>query len=176
MANLSSSAVQLVYPSIKRDSANSGNTYRASRVSTEQNLCRFTGQFLDNDYFVISKTVDANGIFEFNIKGYYFRVSTKALIGAAQGNTVTVKLADIVEPTGSSVEYGELNGIDSLPTGQDNTVYTGFETVEAGPEGTYTLLVQDKSGNWKIPDSAKQVFNWERVDFNITAIDCGEIE
>lgn len=175
MANLSSSAVQLVYPSIKRDSANTGNTYRASRVSTEQNLCRFTGQFLDNDYFVISKTVDANGIFEFNIKGYYFRVSTKDLIGAAQGDTVTVKLADIVEPTGSSVEYGELNGIDST-NDQNVTVYTGFQTVEAGQEGTYTLLVQDKGGNWKIPDEAKQVFNWERVDFNITAIDCGEIE
>ena len=63
MANLSSEAVQLVYPSIKRDSANAGNTYRASRVSTEQNLCRFTGQFLDNDYFVISKLVTLDGFF-----------------------------------------------------------------------------------------------------------------
>lgn len=175
MANVNSDAVQLVYPSIKRDSANAGNTYRASRVSTEQNLCRFTGQFLDNNYFVISKTVDANGIFEFNIKGYYFRVSTKALTDAADGDTVTVKLADIVEPTGSSVEYGELNGIDSLNEQNNTVVYTGFQTVKSGTPGSYTLL--EKDGNtWKIPDSAKQVFNWERVDFNITAIDCGEIE
>lgn len=175
MANLSSDAVQLVYPSIKRDSANAGNTYRASRVSTEQNLCRFTGQFLDNDYFVISKEVDLGGIFEFNIKGYYFRVSTKELIAAAKDDTVTVQLADIVVPKGVSIEYGELNGIDSL-NDQNASVYTGFEIVGAGTTGVYTLLVKDGSGNWKIPDSAKQVFSWERVDFNITAIDCGEIE
>ena len=171
MANLSSSAVQLVYPSIKRDSANSGNTYRASRVSTEQNLCRFTGQFLDNDYFVISKEVNLDGIFEFNIKGYYFRVTTSGLLTAAgeEPTAVSVDLADIESAAADApvFQYGELQG-------DDTDGYTGL-VVHGDNSGTYQLLVKD-GNTWKIPDSAKQVFNWERVDLNITAIDCGEIE
>ena len=171
MANLSSEAVQLVYPSIKRDSANAGNTYRASRVSTEENLCRFTGQFLDNDYFVISKEVNLNGIFEFNIKGYYFRVTTSGLLTAAgeAATAVSVDLADIKSAgDGAPVfQYGELQG-------DDTEGYTGL-VIHGDTSGKYQLL--EKDGNtWKIPDSAKQVFNWERVDFNITAIDCGEIK
>ena len=171
MANLSSEAVQLVYPSIKRDSANAGNTYRASRVSTEQNLCRFTGQFLDNDYFVISKEVNLNGIFEFNIKGYYFRVTTQGLLAAAGegAQEVSVSLADIKAANNDApvFQYGELQG-------DDTDGYTGL-VIYGDTSGMYLLLEKDDGGNWKIPDSAKQVFNWERVDFNITAIDCGEI-
>lgn len=158
MANIATDYIE-VFPSVQRESV-------SSRSFTEKNVADLIYNFIDHNKngFVITNEYVDNDPFEFNIKGYYFKV--------AKGNYITVPLNSetniwaeitIAESTLNS-GYFELQGTDS---GSPSS-YTGvnFLSTPTGNENTYAILILSRastSDSWSIPEDSKIRFKPSNV-------------
>lgn len=149
MANIDSSKV-FVFPSSER-----GSTKPDARIFYEKNTTNLINQLLGKDSFVITPEFDPNNPFRFNIKGYYFEISTgQTIIDSATGNGSNIYAGikivvnnDMPELQGND-EGEKYNGLDIV---KSNTVpsTSGF---------TYLQLLKLEGTNWVIPDESRIQF------------------
>ena len=176
MAYLGSDDIIRIFPSTRRtfESAN-------SRQVTEANLTVLINKLVDVDSFVISS---GNGICEFNIHGYYFKINQGSLETLASTNNWNDIYATITIDTSSNIEaFYELDGQDTQPESsesEEETDGTGyyqgldFTGTPVNNENTYTLHLFTKVDEaWIVPPSSIIKFLPSSVD--ITLIDGGEI-
>ena len=153
MAYINSSYID-VFPSTKR------NSQRSARLLTEANLISIINQIVDKDAFVITQEYTGSGTdsFEFNIHGYYFKVTPQNAIATLGTNNVWAKitLSVTTPPTPQGDTFVELDGQD------DGTYYEGVVFSDSEPvlsTNEYSLQLLTKVNNsWTIPDSSKVRF------------------
>lgn len=149
MANIDSSKV-FVFPSSER-----GTTKPDARIFYEKNTTNLINQLLGKDSFVITPEFDENNPFRFNIKGYYFEISTgQTIIDSATGS-------------GSNI-YAAIKIVvnNNLPELEGNDVaekYTGLDIVRSATvpttiDVTYLQLLKLEGTNWVIPNESRIQF------------------
>lgn len=182
-----------VFPSVQKNSVE-------SRSFTEENVANLIYNFVCRDAmgtsgspsgkrygFVITDTgADANNdpipyepsndsIFEFNILGYYFKVTGDFTVGFSEDIWASIKIKTVSEQ--NLTPYNELYVNTST---QENPFYYGvvFSDQEHIPvaetgETVYSLKILSKDGDdWIIPNDSKIRFNPSTVGLDV--IDGGE--
>jgi hypothetical protein len=160
-----------VFPTTKRESSD-----RSARLLTEQNLVDIVNRLLDVKSFVITKDFNFNGIFEFNIYGYFFRISNigdiiNGLINLELSNGVTLDSNSAIYAnihTFTTGDYEELYGSD------ENGMYDGvIFTLNDHLSNTdkWLKILDYSTGSWNIPIESLSKF----IGYSINPIDCGEI-
>lgn len=141
-----------VYPSARR-----GVERPESRLVTESALVRIVNKLIDTEGFVISSEFTDASPFEFNIYGYYFKISP--------ANAIT---SFILSPVENQTIYGVINlasvsdDITELSGQDEDGAYTGikFTDQEITGDGIKCLaLLKYTSGNWIIVPESKLKFN-----------------
>lgn len=165
-----------VFPTTKRQKGN-----RSSKLLTESNLVNIINSLLDVESFVITDNITSNdSSIEFNILGYYFKIS---------------KISDIlaeVNPTNlthsiyaniyfmRSGDYKELYGTDVQdPVDSTQYYYDGIYFTENEPDmsasGSLKILSRQLQGSlnnsWYIPYESKIRY----MQRSFGNIDCGRI-
>lgn len=168
-----------VFPTTRR-----AKKQQDARLMTEKALAGIINQLIDKDAFIVTSkdNVSSNNSFEFNIKGYYFEVSTLSDITNLFNTDTTNKYIY------ASIQLDTGNGFTEL-LGQDDTLgetaedavsyYRGVEFTisnsETGPSGTnvYSLRILERTisgGNistWYCPENSFYKFIGSSIDFNI---------
>lgn len=168
-----------VFPSTRR------TTYQSdSRLLTEKALVGIINQLVDKDAFVITpkSEVEASSPFEFNIKGYYFKVPQLNYITnlfAADNQSLYI-YASITLDTGNG--YTELLGQDDTmgsSSANATSYYRGVNftasATDTPPSGTnvYSLKILERtlSGSsfttWFCPETSFYKFESKSLDFNV---------
>lgn len=155
-----------VYPSSRR-----GAQKPESRLLTESALVSIVNKLIDTDGFVITRTLDLQQIFEFNIHGYYFKVdpasSLTALFPDAEVDDVIYGIIKMVKLSENIVE---LDGQD------EDGSYTGvqFSLTPTSDLDSYqlALLVKNNAG-WSIVEDSK--FKFAASSSQSSNVDGGEI-
>lgn len=169
MAYISSDKI-FVFPSTRRS-----KEQQTSRLFTEATIVSFINKLIDKDGFVIPQdasnptAVNVNVPFEFNIHGYYFKVSKASDITGALSTASSIYANIEIDDT--ITNYEELSGQDN------NSNYEGVEFSANDPTlgATYYLEILKKDGSdWLVPTESLVKFNKQSTSHN-TLIDCGEI-
>ena len=171
----------VVFPTSHR-----GAKQRSARLISESNLIGLANRLLDKDSFVISDSIVSSEPFEFNIHGYYFKITSGTamtnLASSIGGNdiwatieletTTTATLDTFVELKGSDeevsggYEYGGVVFSDEnlvLPTDTTNTT-------------KFSLKILTKSGStYVVPSDSKIKYKASKVFGDITTIDGGDV-
>lgn len=160
-----------VFPTTKREIND-----RSARLLTEQNLVDIVNRLLDVKSFVITKTFNENGPFEFNIWGYFFKIGNISSIIDLVVNS-EVNNGAVIDDNSSiyanihtflTGNYEELYGSD------ENGIYDGVVfTLNDHLSNTekWLKILDHSSGSWNIPPESLSKFK----GFSINPIDCGEI-
>lgn len=152
-----------VFPSTKR-----GDVQRSARLLSEQSLVSIINQIVDVDAFVITREYSGSD-FQFNIHGYYFKVSDFNAVVSALGNPDNVWASiSLVSTSTSSDNFVEIDGQDE---GQGDAMeYTGVQFSASQPTGaTYYLHLLSKSNNvYAIPSRSQIRFDPKMVFGDIT--------
>lgn len=166
---MSSSKVD-VFPSTKRGPAYASQ----SRLLSEKSFSRLVNQLVDRDSFIIKYDSDNKSI-EFNIHGYYFKLSN-----FLQSLPEASKATDLYACIEIDNTTQELKGQDSAD-GNYGGVYLTYKEPQSGDTTTsyYLLLgrvVVSKEGIITFTENADSyiMFNMKKVDLKI--VDCGIID
>lgn len=172
MSTIASSYVT-VFPSAKRSL-----TQPQSRLVSEASLVSIVNKLVNSEGFIVSSEsaiTDANPL-EFNIFGYYFKITSPyTALGLASLTTTDVYAHIEIVTTGTGENaYAELYGQDS------SDMYTGLVIDQSS---SYTpqqsgvvksLKIAEYSSNaWQVPASSRLKFTNASID--ITEIDGGII-
>lgn len=165
----------VVFPSTKR-----ANNQVSARLLTEQAIVGIVNKLIESDGFVITpdeKVFDSH-YFEFNIHGYYFKVSAVKLITDLfnlDGNVLNIYGNIIIEKSGN---YDELFGQD------DDNQYKGIQFTSTPLEDTskeiYSLLLftrDNADGDWYVPTSSRIRYTFNSINISTANadLDGGEI-
>lgn len=124
--------------------------------------------------------------FEFNIKGYIFRIhNISEIINGFKNSiwaSITLKIVNgSIDTSTQNITIN--NQIVQSIEGEDNKDgYTGVTFTEEKPENpniyTYSIKILEKrsNGNWYIPDSSKVRFKTENNGMRNITIDDGELK
>lgn len=153
MANIASSKV-FVFPNSER-----GTSKPDARIFYEKNTTNLINQLLGKDSFVITPEFDENNPFRFNIKGYYFEISTgQTIITSATGSGSNIY---------ATIKIKDNNNLPELIGTDDGEIYTGLEIVRSENLPTdssndytfaYLKLLKKDGSNWVIPDESRIQF------------------
>lgn len=144
-----------------------------NRLLGEKNIVDIINQITDKTSFVISKGIYNAAKFEFNIHGYYFKISTNLTsLPAFSGATDGTNIYGVIYLT-KNVDFPEIAGQDS------SGVYAGLRLTTDDPSAisgevfdVYYLKLLTKSGsNWIIPPESNGRFS--DTALGITIIDGG---
>lgn len=159
------------FPLVKRQ-----NTQISSTLITESSIANLINKLIDTDGYVISTSLESL-IFEFNLWGYYFKITSTSnqhaidmIINDATFDTATEIYAkiQIVYPQNDKDFYYELSGID------EDSKYKGVNFIpdsNSRPEtetansityhNKYLLILKrnDTSSDWYIPEESKLKIN-----------------
>jgi len=164
----------IVFPSTRRAS-----TQPSARLTSEMMLTSIINHLIDMDGFVVSDTFVGSSPLEFNIHGYYFKVSPASSIISSTEATSGVIYANIFIDNGN--EYKELISYDD-----SDSYYKGLEFTVNAPaklaatdtgKSVYSLkiLQYDSAAKvWTIPESSKYKYNSDSLELT-NIIDGGEI-
>lgn len=166
-----------VFPTTKRQKGN-----RSSKLLTESNLVGLINNILDVNSFVITNTsgpLNNTDSIEFNILGYYFRISSISEIMRAMNITNMSNIDSIYANIYfmRSGDFKELYGTDSPDSeNTDEYFYDGVLFTEnindSNASGFLKILEKSASGEaWQIPDNSKIKF----MQRSISNLDCGVI-
>ena len=173
MSYISSDVIK-VFPSTRRAA------YQLSaRQLSEARIAGIINQLIDSDGFVITSQENFGKKlpFEFNIKGYYFRVNTLqdlvAMFSSATDIYASIKLQQV-----PNTEYVELIGQDDehkdVPDGEDG-IYYGLQVTTnplTGDNLTSLHLLTLVNDEWQIVTQSWTKFTGKSLDF---IVDGGEI-
>ena len=149
MANIASNKV-FVFPNSER-----GTSKPDARIFYEKNTTNLINQLLGKGSFVITPEFDENNPFRFNIKGYYFEISTgQTIIDSATGSGSNIYAA---------IKIVVNNNLPELKGNDDAEKYTGLDivrsdTVPTTLDVTYLQLLKLEGTNWVIPDESRIQF------------------
>lgn len=155
MAYINSSNI-IVFPATKRDAS----YQRQSRQMSEENLVGIINKLIDTNAFVIS--YEGNTI-EFNIHGYYFKVSGINDIISSFSNNVYATIT--LSTNGDYVE---------IANGDEDNQYKGLTLTDSEQTGenVHCLKILQKINNmWGIPDESKIKFNINSINFDFGKMD-----
>lgn len=160
MSNFASGNVT-VFPAVNR----SDEYVRQSRIISETLLTGLVNKLVDKDKFVInhSSSVDG-GYIEFNIDGYYFRITN--INGSLNG------LTNLYAKLNFKVNSNTLDGDDSGE--YKGVVFTGSLNDE--DESEYLWLLTKDGDTWKVPTESFYRYNADHIEGYVVAIDGGEIK
>lgn len=154
-----------VFPSTRR----SAQYASSARLLSEKSFARLVNQIVDRDAFIISYNSDENTI-EFNIHGYYFRVTDFS--SAIQSISAGSKVYACIEINNTSSElYGQDDG-----TLYKGVYFTSTVPTEATSGNTlyYLALGTVSSTGFSVYVDSYIAFNMGKVD--LKTIDCGIID
>ena len=166
MAYINSNYIE-VFPSTRRDSQ-----HRSARLLTEANLISIINQIVKVDSFVITSAYSGNNdAFEFNIHGYYFKVTPQSALASLGTDNVWAKIVLATTTTPGGDTFVELDGQD------DGTYYEGIVFTNNEPtlsSNEYKLHLLTKENNvWTIPDDSKIMFRNPQGIFGDFVVDGG---
>lgn len=176
MSYLASNKIQ-VFPSTKR-----GSYQPSARLMSEASLVNIVNKLIDTDGFVVTPDEDVvttnssgtitgqvtNKPFEFNIKGYYFIVSSLSDLISGFGSYTNIYAKIHLNTTDNYVELAEQD---------DDNQYKGINFVTSVPSspsaGDYYLWLLAKPGSyWVVPIDSRVKFVY---DFAI-GVDGGDLD
>lgn len=186
MAYISSDDVT-VFPSSRRPG------YPLSKYSTEYNLTSIVNRLIDTDNdegakgFVITDSI-TNGTneIEFNIKGYYFKVSLSEIISMAHTGAwytvyAIIKLNTYVDNVEKYIELSSFeqssDNLDDI-SGVFSGKFTGlkFDDSESSGDGEYSLpILELKNEEYIIPEESKLKFKTDAKHRSVY-IDDGDLD
>lgn len=153
MANIASNEV-FVFPNSER-----GTSKPEARIFYEKNTTNLINQLLGKDSFVITPEFDPNNPFRFNIKGYYFEIST--------GGAITKFATENDSNIYATIKIKDNNNLPELIGTDDKGNYTGLDIVISDTDPTdsskdyifaYLQLLKKEKTGWVIPDESRIQF------------------
>lgn len=177
MSNIASNLIE-VFPSTKR----TAEYQKSARQLSEKNLVSIINKLIDTDAFVITSagTIANTSIgIEFNMHGYYFKVSSIQSIIDATSNPDSIYANIIIESDDDG--YTELSGQDTVATpsmynGISFTANSAADTALKATQQRFSLLLLRKNGsNWEIPVESTVKFLGSRIFGAIAKVDGGEV-
>ena len=175
MSYLASNKIQ-VFPSTKR-----GSYHPSARLMSEASLVNIVNKLIDTDGFVVTPDEDVittnssgtitgqvtNKVFEFNIKGYYFKINTLNDLISSFSSDSNIYATVHLNTTDDYVELAEQD---------DNSEYQGLNftnTLPNASSGYYSLwLLAKQGGYWVVPIDSRVKFVY---DFAI-GVDGGDLD
>lgn len=177
MSNIASNLIE-VFPSTKR----TAEYQKSARQLSEKNLVSIINKLIDTDAFVITSPGTVTNLtmgIEFNMHGYYFKVSNIQAVIESTNNPNSIYANIIIESDEDG--YTELSGQD---TGGTSSIYNGISFTADLPDNTalkatqqrFSLLLLKKEGsNWEIPIESTVKFLGSRIFGAVTKVDGGEV-
>ena len=170
----------VVFPTTKREVND-----RKARLLTEQNLVDVVNRLLDVESFVITKNFNINGSFEFNIHGYFIKISNigdvvDLIVTGESNNGIvfdenTCIYANI--HTFLTGDYEELYGSDENGS-YDGVIFT-LNSPLTNANNKYLKILQctptddtPPQYKWYVPQNSYVKFYATSL---LNPIDCGEI-
>lgn len=153
----------IVAPAVRRSTSKP-----EARLLSEQSMVNIINKLIDRNSFVITKEFKGDSPFEFNIYGYYFRVSRGDELIAS--DSATDRYATITLDEGE--HFTELIGQDD-----DQGNYTGLTIQSEKPDsGLYLHILtrpSSTSTEWRVPVDGLVKFTKESLE---VSVDGGEIK
>lgn len=181
--NITSDNIQ-VFPSTRRSS------YQVSaRLMSESSFTNIVNRLIDTDGFVITPDTDvatsqeshstatAYDVFEFNVHGYYFKISDIREVFNSFTSAISIYAKIVLDTPSFDSIYYELQGQDTNDgtTENPNYHYYGVEFTSSLPSGsnTYYLKLFERAGTssaWTVPSDSRIKFR-----YGLQSVDGGEI-
>lgn len=169
MASYVASDKITVFPTTRR-----GSVQQDARLFTEKSVAGIINQLVDLDSFIITSKDDVglDKPFEFNIRGYYFKVQRlRDITNLFNESTSLTIYAVIYLDEGNN--YTELMGQDDSMGGTNNTVYKGvtFNNTPITGTNVFSLFLLSRSSSsstvWEVPEESRYKFDKESLDIDI---------
>jgi len=159
----------IVFPSTRR-----GANQQDARLLTEKSMAGIINQLIDLDGFIITppEKISSTNSFEFNIKGYYFKVNQLKDITDLFNTSTALKIFGVItldEGNG----YIELMGQDDTQGNTQTSIYKGvsFSDTSSAAANTYSLQLlyrtSSSSTTWLVPENSRFKFISSSLNIDI---------
>ena len=160
-----------------------GAKQRSARLISESNLIGLANRLLDKDSFVISDSIVPSEPFEFNIHGYYFKITSgdamTNLASSIGGNNIWATIELETTTTATLDTFVELKGSDEEVSGgyeYGGVVFSDANPVLPKDTTKFSLKILTKSGStYVVPSDSKIKYEASKVFGDITTIDGGDV-